>query len=260
MEVGEDVLRGLSVHPSRLLPNKCKRCSDTGLVYEVGKIVARCDCPAGRKSLPGYTLEERMTQAGVPKRYLGARLDDATVNPGIALKLKSYADLGFKDRDGGPRSLYLYSKGHGTGKTWLASAFAAYVLEHVRTDGRRCSVKMVTFWDLLGRMYKAINDDGGESVFDIQTELRSPDLLILNELPRGRRQGGKVEPISPFQQDQLEQLFTARCDEDVSPTVVTGNVALEHVAERLSPAIASRMGEEYFVRINVDGRDQRRKS
>lgn len=125
----------------------------------------------------------------------------------------------------------------GTGKTHLAVAIAQYCMEH------GVVVKFGNITDLLQNMKRAFTKKD-----DILPELESVPLLVIDDL-------GK-EVNTEWVQETMYSMLNYRYEHMLS-TVITTNLSMSELQERLGEATVSRLVEmcEY---VATDGKDHRK--
>ena len=193
----------------------------------------------------GFTAEERVARAGIPKRYERMRFGvfDRRVNPDAYDVLESWDGLTNLVIDGGP----------GRGKTHLAVAALHRELEERGRVGAFVYVPMML--DEVRRRY------GDESSEDAQTyidRLVKWPVLLLDDIG--------AERVTPWVTEQLVSLIDRRLQADVVTVVTTNLTSLEaiskHYTARDSDGIAgdrlaSRLGAAVFQWVRASGPDMR---
>lgn len=124
----------------------------------------------------------------------------------------------------------------GTGKTHLAASIANYCMEHGMV------VKFGNVTDMFESMRNAFSQDG-----DVLGEVKSVPLLVLDDL-------GK-EHTTEWTNETIYSIINYRYEHMLS-TVVTTNLSLTEMQEKLGEATVSRLMEmcEY---VSMDGKDYR---
>lgn len=162
----------------------CPRCEDLGwIVKDDGGagVAERCACRKQEQT------SQYLALAGIPERYRACRLNNFdTRNSDLATKQRlekalkisrSYVD-NFFDADGDMRESGLIFVGNpGGGKTHLASAVLAEVVERFRVRGR-----FVDFTSLLHQLQSTFDSDSTESKRAVLDPVIQTDLLVLDEL------------------------------------------------------------------------------
>jgi DNA replication protein DnaC len=176
---------------------------------------------------PVEELHEMLRQIGVPRRFL-----DATV----------------KRMEPLTGSLYITGV-RGTGKTHLA---ASIVREYVL--GRRpyvSNVAWISVPDLLLKIRATFRDRSEQSESGIIEEYSDCRLLVLDDMG--------VEKTSEWSLQTLYTIIDRRYREE-RQTIITSNLSLDELAERLDDRIASRLSElcRVVVLTGPDRRTQRK--
>ena len=183
---------------------------------------------------------------GVSKRYLSASMDD--IDP----KLRQ-SFLHAKNE-----SYFLWGN-PGTGKTHLVSAIVAEIVrsappKHIYEDGRLKAVvlpqypSLISVPDLLLEIREAFRDGSQQTESDIidcyTTGIKS---LILDDLG--------VEKTTDWSLQTLYSIIDRRY-RDMRQTIITSNLSLKGIAEKVGDRIASRISEMCRV-VELKGRDRR---
>lgn len=217
----------------------CSKCRGSGWAG-----VDYCDCPAGAH-LRAEGLTRRLSAAGVRKRFIGARLDafDGPDDAGAAAR--AYVrHLGERDVKG------LLVVGHvGVGKTWLAVAVLAALLE---ADGgiTACYINAAEFF----RDVHASMHDPDRYLEPLYRAARA-DVLLFDDVGKERMTEAKAEVLY----NVLNGFYEA-----VKPLIITANLPLnaplKELAERIGgvtgEAVASRLCEAATI-IRYRGNDRR---
>lgn len=140
--------------------------------------------------------------------------------------------------------LYLVGGDKGTGKTHLAVAIMRAVRE------QRPDIGMV--FDPADRLIQKVQDSYGTGTTDrLIEERRQAGLYVLDDL--GREKGTE---------DALRTLCTILDEREGAPTVITSNCLPHELGERYAneatwARLASRLGDEVYRYVRVNGRDRR---
>jgi DNA replication protein DnaC len=145
----------------------------------------------------------------------------------------------------GSRGMYVYGP-VGTGKTHALYALAKLI----RANGYEVKVKNVPDWlDSLRSNYERSNSEQ-----EIKDELRDECVLILDDLGSEKQTEWTNEIMYRLVNNRYEQ---------IRPTIFSGNLDLEEVAQKYGDRIASRIfemvGGDRGI-INIGGEDRRLKS
>ena len=162
-------------------------------------------------------------QAGIPKKFWNARLKDCYYTsikiPDIC---KSYFLTGIV----------------GSGKTWVASAIANALIEEVPApenewDTPRTPVLFRNVPDFFYNLRKGYNRRGETEAEIIGSMMKAP-YLILDDCG--------AEKSSDWTLDRLYLVINSRYENDL-PMVITSNLSLDEIGEKIHDRIASRLLE-----------------
>ncbi len=224
-------LRG---HPSKVYCPDCLRARADRLLA------------AGHRWRRRQVAERRMSSAGVPERFRAARfkLCDSRTPEKALQDVREW----IKRPDG---VLFIHGP-VGVGKTHLAACAVASWLEGGRwlADRRRVDDRDGARWigegALLTNLRAGFNRRDGWSEADLQDLIDAP-LLAYDDL--------LTEPVSDWSGSVVRRIVGGRYDAN-RPTIITSNVGLQTVAERLDDRTASRIHEAGRV-VRIAGEDRR---
>ena len=224
------------IGPARLGPSLCLACEDED--------AASHKAPTQRVE----STEDWLLALGVNTRKHGrATVDnfDPADSPKAALAAREFVvevqESRVHDR---VRGLYLVSSEKGTGKTHLAVAIMRAVHE------RRPDVSVL--FDPADRLITKIQDSYGTGTTDSLIEARrKAGLYVLDDL-------GREKDTT----DALRTICTILDEREGAPTVITSNHVPHDLGARHSDAdlwarVASRLGDEVYRYVAVEGRDRR---
>lgn len=219
----------LSTATSRLTPSgtpSCAFCGDTGwrLITIEPRRVTRCECRIVssdgkvRSVLPPLLFPARLSQFAEPLLGAARRWLE---QPSHGLLLTGPA---------------------GTGKTWLGAAIVRALIERGR---------MVTFKgaaDFYLDLRSSFTDPDVTEI-TILNRFADVEFVVLDDIGSGS--------LSDHERRSTLHLLDRRMNY-LRPTIVTSNLTLEQIAEKLDERIASRLSG--FTRIVMAGRDLRGRS
>lgn len=169
----------------------------------------------------------RAEYAGVPARFLDVEAE--SIDPALWNQCQGW------ENDG----LFLHGP-PGVGKTHLA---VALLKNAKRTKGDR----FVTVASLLMELRNSFRDGAANNEMDIIERHASANIIVLDDLG--------VERSSEFAILSLGIIVDKRYSE-LRPTIITSNLSLEEIAEKVGDRIASRIAGMCRV-IEFKGRDRR---
>lgn len=180
--------------------------------------------------MPGYadvaeqreTPEEMLARMGVPTRYRQLRIADwQPPNGSERLRVQGYVATW------PPAKSFMTLVGNrGTGKTHLAAAGLREVAERHGVRGL-----FVVVPDLIDRYRRTQNPERAtETAEDVDDLLRRVPLLVLDDLGVGRQ--------TEFAEERMYGVINRRYN-DVRPTIVTTNVPLMELEERIRSRVLS---------------------
>lgn len=210
-------------------------------------------CPACTLSGNRYMAEHRyIPNSGIPARYCPPDISPIELLDSCSRKLRVYVkDLGHMTDTG--QSLYLWSKGPGTGKTTMACSL---LMKYLLIRGKTIAISdwthpvgyftVVDLMDSLRRNMKEPSEEF-EELWGRQFSPRAPRLLVLDDL-------GAEKP-SEWVRERLYQLINYRYSNRLS-TIYTSNCDRETIYSKLGDRIGSRVFSSLVV--EMAGTDQRR--
>lgn len=227
----------LIVGPARMTVHRCEKCDEAEVDPEVAAL---------RK--PAQSTEDWLDSIGVNTRKHGSATienfdaSDAPKAPGAAHDF--IAEVVASRRHDRVKGLYLVGSAKGTGKTHLAVAIMRAVHE------QRPDVGVV--FDPADRLITKIQDSYGSGTTDALIEIRrNAGLYVLDDL------GREKDSV-----DALRTLCTILDEREGAPTVITSNNLPRALGDRAKDAdlwarVASRLGDEVYRYVAVEGRDRR---
>ncbi len=202
-----------------------ERARKAGEGLRQDRVVSFPDVESGAEREP--TAREKMEgwcrRRGIPLKYYDATFDSFKGNDKLVEALKQIAK---SDED-----IVLFG-GTGSGKTHLAIAVMHYL-------GRG---HFTTVPELLLRIRSTFKDGAREDEADVIRDLAGHELLVLDDL--GAEKTTEYS-ITTF------YLIIDRRIRDGKRTIVTTNLTLQGVEEKLDARIASRLSEMMNVKINM---------
>lgn len=176
----------------------------------------------GGSTVPNEPIEARLSRMGVPPRYINERIIDWKPDNGSPrLRVAAWID------QWQPDPCFLTLEGNkGQGKTMLAAGVLRYALQRWRVQGM-----FVVVPELIDRYRRTQSRDRAvETPEDIDDILRRVPLLVMDDLGVGRQ--------TDFADERLYLVINRRYNE-MKPTVITTNVALTELEERIRSRILS---------------------
>lgn len=186
-------------------------------------------CPECDELMAQYG--ERLTrgrQAGVPRSYLVAGLEELVAEPSILTTLATYCQR--------PAGTLLLLGPPGAGKTHAGCAI-------INSQSERC---LYTTQSMLLSAHRRTYRD--ESAPDIKLRACEAHLLVLDEVGRSVG-GGDAEAL-------LHDVFDARYAEG-RPTIIISNLTRSELAKSLGPAISDRIKGSLSGRLEFTGQSFR---
>lgn len=241
--LGAALPEGLQPKPPEPEPARdyrCGYCADLEWVH----VTADRSHPMFGRAVPCrecVPLEVRLARFGVPSLFLGARLEGLSALPGKAEALRACAAWD------GTSSVVLASRGEaldatfGTGKTTLAAALVARLVEQ-----RQVSVRWLTHVSFLDGM-KRLFDQDGASAEAWAAQVAAEPVLVLDDLGASQATEWSVS--------RTQALVNARYERGLLTIVTTNYTSPSDVEARYDGRVASRM--RAWDWIVVGGRDLR---
>lgn len=216
-------------------PMYCEICGVSLGLLDKGSICHDCRKEIDIADYRRRNITKVLADTGVGKRYLSCALELFTGGA-------KYIDWCQKWL-ANPADGIFFSGQYGCGKTHLAVAICRELLLSARLP----SVLFVYSVDLLYSIRESFSSDGAGSIINKHT---SVDYLILDDLGAEKSTEWAIETLS---------LIIDRRDRNMLPTIVTSNLSLADIEEKLSGRIASRLANGKVVKIDMpDYRKQRK--
>lgn len=194
------------------------------------------EAPANLVEL-GRTPEDiraMLSRRGVPERFLDASWGTWRWRPEITPELRQHLER-FRQWRGGPAETFATLTGTtGSGKTHLAAATMRRWYEAGRTDARWVGVSR-----LFHNLRAAIPTGQTSQIVDRVVGCK---LLVLDDLG--------TERVTDWVFDTLYTIVSSRYDAE-RPTVVTTNLTLSEIGQRLDARISSRLSEGLAVKLDL---------
>lgn len=146
-----------------------------------------------------------------------------------------------------PSSSLLFSGNPGSGKTHLACAIYSGLIEQEKVKSSSCA--FITAPEFLLEIRREFNIEKGDEgrIIGKYSDL---DLLILDDLGS--------EKSTEFAIQALYILIDRRI-RNMKPTVVTTNLSMEQIEEKLNERIASRLSSMSVIKLNLPDHRKKRK-
>lgn len=173
---------------------------------------------------------DRLSGVGIPRRFHAKTLDTYQAeNPGQIAALKWATEFARTCETSGASALLTGKPG--TGKTHLAIGIALdLLLRNFDTQVRYTSVSKVV---------RRVKDSWGsancETESDVRASLTAPKLLVLDEVG--------VQFGTEFEENLLFDIVNSRYEE-MKPTILVSNVALDKVTEIIGERVVDRFRED----------------
>jgi DNA replication protein DnaC len=199
----------------------CTICGDTGFVFVLGESrrVTRCQCRGNEVRLRSI----------LPPLLQGARLSDCP-QPLVDIAERWLAQ---------PTSGILLTGSPGRGKTWIAAG----IVRALVGAGKKVLFKCAE--DFYLELRAGFDNPDSREVL-ILSQFSDVEFLVLDDIGAGS--------LSDYERRSTLHVLDRRMDY-LRPTIVTSNLTLEGIAEKLDERIASRLSG--FTRIVMTGRDRR---
>ena len=218
-----------------------RECDGTGyLLDEQSDLAVPCPCREERVR----RRRVRALTSSIPRRYRDVALERNPVRnlpPEVLRPLRRYLrDL--EDNLAAGRGLWLGGD-LGTGKTSAAALIAK------EASARGHTVAFHTAPELLARIRETFNDDSEHTYAELFEQLRSLDLLVIDDMG--------TQQTRPW---VLEQLYVIVNDRylDERAIVITTNFPEPELSEQVTPRVTSRLLEICGQPISFSGPDYRR--
>jgi len=212
------------------LPPDRSTCKECGEPIEDGWVCDAC-LKAFSERLSG-TIAERLQRAGVPRRYLGATLDEALESrPELSGVLHRLAEW-----PGDPWCISLVGPA-GTGKTWIAAAVMRRWIEQGR------GARFVSAPDWMARCQASIQI--GEAETEYASVAGAGGLLVLDDLA--------AQAVPEWQQSLAVRLVDRRW-RDQLPTMITTNDTGTELRARYGQRLMDRLASGLVIRLRGPSR------
>lgn len=177
------------------------------------------------------TLNARLLSSGIPSRFRTSTLESyqTTTSPeqqAIALRQCQDYATGFEAHWGAGRSMLLLGA-VGTGKTHLGCAVVQSVIRNLGASARYTSAL-----DIIRDIKSTFGKDSELSEREIYAALRTPDLLVIDEIG--------VQHGSDFERQVLFEVINDRY-KDITPTVVISNLGIQGLRKCLGDRAVDRL-------------------
>ena len=177
-------------------------------------------------------VSERLQRAGVPRRYLGATLDEAMEpRPEFAEIIHRLAEW-----TGDPWCISLVGPA-GTGKTWLAAAVMRRWIEQGR------GARFISALDWMARCQASIQI--GEAETEYASVARTGGLLVLDDLA--------AQAVPEWQQSLAVRLVDRRW-RDQLPSLITTNDTGTELRARYGQRLMDRLASGLVIRLRGPSR------
>lgn len=223
-KIAERYLEGVGGWSGRWVKEPCPVCAEKKKKAEYERF----------KTLWLDKMDHRLKDVGVPKRFIPAKLD-------IKLDMSKS---------------YYFCGPPGTGKTHIATGMLRAIMEAIEPvwNDRRDEYwppefrgVFITAPELLLEIRDTFKSSGEASEKSIVKKYSEIDVLVLDDLG--------VEKTSEWSMQMLYMILNGRYVE-MKQTIITSNLTLEQLAQKLDDRLASRLAELCTVK-NFKGKDKR---
>jgi len=217
---------------------RCKKCGGNG-IYIKGNIAYKCDCK------DKFLKELRYKKSQLPAKLQKYTFDsfDFKYYPDVEYpgdnKNRSYREIALNtfnaakifaesNTDGAHGKGLLFCGNVGSGKTFLSSAIANFLLEKGQ------GVLFVVVPDLLDEIRATYNRELEYSELELLQQARNIPVLILDDLG--------AHNYTEWAKNKIYSILNSRLNNEL-PTVINSNLTLEEMEEYLGERITSRIVE-----------------
>lgn len=180
-----------------------------------------------------HRIREMLRRAGVPRRFLQARRGD--FDPAVFNAAEGFLA-------GRSEGIFVHGP-TGTGKTH----FGVAVLSEILSESETGSARFVTVPSLLMEIRATFKDSSPCSEEDLIRRFAELDILVLDDLGAEKNTDWAMQTL---------YLIVDRRYSDMRRTIITSNLALDGIAERVGERIASRVAGMCRI-ISLEGNDRR---
>lgn len=175
--------------------------------------------------------EKYMKKIGIGKRYLPCSLENFKGGEKYTVFCKQWLE--------NPTESLFLTGAFGCGKTHLAVGLCRGLIQKENP----IEIIFTHAIDLLYKIRQSFNATNFQDSMDNLVENYSKrDLLFLDDLGAEKSTEWAIETLS---------LIIDRRDREMLPTIITSNLSLEEIAEKLSGRISSRMANGKIIKINM---------
>ncbi len=210
---------------------ECSKCGEEYFGLSA-MTVGRClDCEIKRSEWENRKEhpDKYLKAIGVGKRYLSCSLDGFK---GGHQKYIDFCRAWLSD----PTISIFFTGYYGCGKTHLAVGICRELI----IQERRWDIRFINAIDLLYEIRRTFNsDEDCEYVID---QYLKAEILVLDDLGAEKTTEWAIETLS---------LIIDRRDRELLPTIITSNLSLADITEKLSGRISSRMANGKIVKIDL---------
>jgi DNA replication protein DnaC len=196
------------------------------------------------------TERERVRGEMVRKRKLQEHPEDIIEGFGIGSRYLSYSFENFQGGNGVKTALadiastpsdVVLMGGPGCGKTHLAIATMRAMVQNDKLNSP-AAARFVTAPELLMEIRRTYGRNDGQDETDIIERHAKLSLLVLDDLGAEQATDWAVTML---------YLIIDRRYRDLRPTIITTNLSLQEIEQRLSMRIASRMADMRVIKIDL---------